>query len=46
MTFQYVLKEVLRAKSTLDWYLSRGWTIVGSIHLGDCESYIMKKGDV
>lgn len=45
MIFRYVLKEGLRAKATLNWYLSRGWVIVGTMHLGGWESYIMKKDD-
>ena len=43
MTFHYVLKDGLRAQAKLNWYLSRGWEIVGKIHLGGWKSLIMRK---
>jgi hypothetical protein len=37
MTFVYVLAE------KIDWYLSRGWEIVGEFDIGGWKSYVMRK---
>lgn len=46
MTFCYVLAEGLRAQAKLDWYLSKGWTIVGMRTLGGWDNYLLKKGEL
>ncbi len=46
MTFRYVLAEGYRAKEKLNWYLSRGWEIVGMRTLGGWDSYLLKKGEL
>ena len=39
MTFRYVLKE------KVDWYISRGWVIVGEFSLGGWDSYVVRRDD-
>ena len=43
MSFRYVLKDSIRGQASLDWYLVRGWEIVGTMSLGGWDSYIMRK---
>ena len=45
MSYKYILKDVIRSYEKLNWYISRGWEVVGVRIYGGSESFVLRRID-